>query len=214
MSAGGLSPARLGRMHDVMAGYVERGEVPGLVTLVSRRGEVQVDAIGAMAMDGSEPIQQDTIFRISSMTKPVTAVATMILVEECAVRLDDPVDRWLPELADRRVLRRLDAPLANTVPAQRPITVRDLLTFRLGFGQMMALPDAYPILQRANELQIGMGPPQPSAMPEPPAGLPLRGRWPGLDRRRLSSLWTDDAEREQIRQRAHPIATLSGNHDH
>ena len=62
MSSGGLSRARLGRMHDVMKGYVERGEVPGLITLVSRRGEVHVDAIGTMAYQGSDPMQRDTIF--------------------------------------------------------------------------------------------------------------------------------------------------------
>src|SRR5919202_1949899 len=98
----GLSRARLGRMHDVMAGYVERGEVPGLVTLVSRRGEVHVDAIGTKAVGGSDPIRRDTIFRISSMTKPITAAATMILVEDCSLRLDEPVDRLLPELAGRK----------------------------------------------------------------------------------------------------------------
>src|SRR5438067_3600057 len=165
MSTAGLSKARLGRMHDIMVGYVERGEVPGLVTLISRRGEVHVDAIGTRAVADPAPMRRDTIFRISSMTKPITAVATMILVEECKVRLDEPVDRWLPELADRRVLKRLDGPLDDTVPAKRPITVRDLLTFRMGFGQMMAPPDAYPILRAANELQIGMGPPNPSSMP-------------------------------------------------
>ena len=99
MSTGGLSKTRLGRMHGVMAGYVEHGEVPGLVTLVNRRGEVHVDAIGAMAVGGREPIQRDTIFRIASMTKPITAVATMILVEECNLRLDAPEDRLLRELA-------------------------------------------------------------------------------------------------------------------
>ena len=68
MSIGGLSKARLGRMHDVMAGHVEHGEVPGIVTLVSRRGEVHVDAIGTKAVGGSDPIRRDTIFRITSMT--------------------------------------------------------------------------------------------------------------------------------------------------
>src|SRR2546427_3605053 len=137
MSTGGLSRVRLGRMHDVRAGYVERGEVPGLVTLVSRRGEVHVDAIGTRAIEDSTPIRRDTISRISSMTKPITAVATMILVEECKVRLDEPVDRWLPELSGRKVLKRLEGPLDDTVPAIRPTTVRDLLTFRMGFGVVM-----------------------------------------------------------------------------
>jgi CubicO group peptidase (beta-lactamase class C family) len=96
MSIGGLSKARLGRMHDVMVGYVERGEVPGLVTLVSRRGEVRVDAIGSKALGGDDPIRRDTIFRIASLTKPITAAATMILVEEWTLRLDEPVDRCCP----------------------------------------------------------------------------------------------------------------------
>src|SRR5213592_4332760 len=161
-----MSRAKLRRTHDVMAGYVERGEVPGVVTLISRHGEVHVDAIGAKSI-GGDPVRRDTIFRISSMTKPIIAVATMILVEECKVRLDEPVDRWLPELAERKVLKRLEGPLDDTVPANRPITTRDLLTFRMGFGQMMAPPDAYPILKSANALQIGMGPPNPSAMPAP-----------------------------------------------
>ncbi|HEV2579824.1 MAG TPA: serine hydrolase domain-containing protein [Ktedonobacteraceae bacterium] len=178
MSNGGLSRARLGRMHHVMIGYVERGEVPGLVTLVSRRGEVHIDAIGMMAVGSNDPMVRDTIFRISSMTKPITAVATMILVEECKLRLDEPVDRLLPELAERKVLKRLDGPLDDTVPANRPITVRDLLTFRMGFGQMMAFPDAYPILKAANEQQIGMGPPSPSAMPAPDEWIRRLGSLP------------------------------------
>jgi len=120
-----------------------------------------------MTLGGSDPIQRDTIFRIASMTKPITAAATMILVEECKLRLDEPVDSLLPELADRRVLKRLEGPLDETVPAIRPITVRDLLTFRMGFGQMMAPPDAFPILKAASEQQIGMGPPMPQAMPAP-----------------------------------------------
>ncbi len=178
MSTAGLSRARLARMHDVMAGYVERGEVPGLVTLVSRRGEVHVDAIGAQAFTDPTPMRRDTIFRISSMTKPITAAATMILVEECKLRLDDPVDRWLPKLADRQVLKQLDGPLDDTEPAKRAITVRDLLTLRMGFGQMMAPPDAYPILKAANEQQIGMGPPTPSSMPAPDEWMRRLGQLP------------------------------------
>src|SRR5689334_20900846 len=107
MSTGGLSKTRLGRMREVMAGYVERGDVPGLVALVSRHGEVHVEVLGRQAVGGA-PMRRDTIFRISSMTKPVTGAAAMILVEECKLRLDEPVDRLLPELANRQVLKRLD----------------------------------------------------------------------------------------------------------
>src|SRR6266446_10092893 len=165
MSTAGLSQARLARMHDVMAGYVERGEV-------------HVDVIGTQAIGDSLPMRRDTIFRISSMTKPIIAVATMILVEECKLRLDEPVDRWLPELAERKVLKRLDGPLDDTVSAKRPITVRDLLTFRMGFGQMMAPQDTYPILKAASEQQLGMGPPSPSSMPVPDEWIRRLGSHP------------------------------------
>jgi len=167
MSSGGLSKARLGRMHDVMAGYVERGAVPGIVTAVSRHGEVRVDAIGMKAVGGSDPMRRDTIFRIASMTKPIAAAAAMILVEECKLRLDEPVDRLLPELADRKVLKRLDGPLDDTVPANRPITVRDLLTLRMGFGFILEPSGATPIQRAASELQVMPGPPKPPT-PHPP----------------------------------------------
>ena len=167
MSTGGLSGPRLRRLRDVVTGYVERGDVPGAVTLIARRGEVHVEAVGTTAVGGRDPVQRDTIFRISSMTKPITAVATLMLVEECALRLDDAVDRLMPELAGRRVLTRLDGPLDETVPADRPITVRDLLTFRMGWGIVMAPPDSYPIQQAMSERRLGQGPPAPSTPPAP-----------------------------------------------
>jgi CubicO group peptidase (beta-lactamase class C family) len=166
MSTGGLSTARLGRMHGVMAGYVERGVVPGVVTLVSRRGEVHVDAIGTKAFGGSDPMRRDTIFRVASVTKPIVAAAAMILVEECALRLDEPVDPWLPELADRRVLRTIESPLDDTVPANRPITLRDLLTFRLGIGAVMVFPPRYPIQQAMAEAGVAPGPTLPAHAPD------------------------------------------------
>jgi CubicO group peptidase (beta-lactamase class C family) len=163
--AGGLSKARLERMHDVLAGHVADGDMPGLVTLVSRRGETHVDAIGKMAIGGA-PMARDTIFRITSMTKPVTAVAALILVEECKLRLDEPVDRWLPELADRKVLRAIEAPLDDTVPAKRPITLRDLLTFRSGHGMIMVFPERYPIQKAIAEAGFAPGPVFPSFAPD------------------------------------------------
>jgi CubicO group peptidase (beta-lactamase class C family) len=179
MSLGGLSMARLDRLRDVLGGYVERGEIPGLVALVSRHGYIHIDALGTLAAGGERgPVRRDSLFRISSMTKPITAAATMILVEDCALRLDEPVDGLLPELADRQVLSSIDAPLDDTVPARRPISVRDLLTFRMGFGLVMAPPDAYPILAEANERQIGLGPPHPSAFLEPDEWLRRLGDLP------------------------------------
>ena len=164
MTSLGLSKERLGRLHDIMSRHIDRGVSPGLVTAVSRRGETHIDAVGATDLDGSHAMRPDTIFRISSMTKPVTAVATLILLEECVLRLDEPVDRFLPELADRRVVRRIDGPLDDTVPARRPITVRDLLTFRMGFGGYFG---PCPVQDAAAPLQVSAGPPAPALPPEP-----------------------------------------------
>ena len=177
MSGGGLSKMRLARMRDVMAGYVERGEVTGLVLAVSRRGETVIEAIGATDLAGT-PIHSDTIFRISSLTKPITAAATMMCVEECSLRLDEPVDRLLPELADRVVLRHMDGPLDDTVPAGRPVTVRDLLTFRWGFGMVIAPPDMYPIQRAMTELRLGQGAPDPQVPPEPDEWIRRLGTLP------------------------------------
>jgi CubicO group peptidase (beta-lactamase class C family) len=156
MSASGLSPVRLRRLREVLTRHVESGDMPGLVALVARRGEVHVEAIGTLEAGGSEPMRRDTIFRIASVTKQIAAAAAMTLAEECRLRLDDPVDGVLPELAGRQVLTRIDAPLDDTVPAGRPITLRDLLTFVWGLGAIMAPPGQYPI-QRAME-EAGLGP--------------------------------------------------------
>ena len=164
-------------VHDVMAGYVERGAMPGLVTLIAQGDAVHVDAIGTLTIDGTEPMQRDTIFRIASMTKPITAAATMLLVEDGTLSLDDSVEQLLPELADRRVLKRLDGPVDDTVAAVRPITVRDLLTFVLGCG--LVFDPTLPIVQAAADQGFIIGPPQPQAPPPPDewmqrlASLPL-----------------------------------------
>ena len=177
MSASGLSPVRLRRLGEVLTRHVESGDMPGLVALVARRGEVHVEAIGTLAADGSEPMRRDTIFRIASVTKQVAAAAAMTLVEECQLRLDDPVDDLLPELADRRVLTRIDAPLDDTVPAHRPITLRDLLTFVFGLGALMAPPADCPIQRAMNEAGLDPGPGEPGIAPDEwmkrLGGLPL-----------------------------------------
>src|SRR5256886_14772200 len=163
MTPGGLSTAGLAHLHDVMSGHVEAGEMPGLVTLVARGDDVHIDTIGSLSFADRPPLDRSAIFRIASLTKPITAVTTMALVDEGLLRLDQPVDDLLPELADRRVLRAVDAELDDTVAADRPITVEDLLSYRLGFGSIMAPPDSYPI-QRA-EAEVGLqsigGPPWP-----------------------------------------------------
>src|SRR5205085_9114943 len=145
MSTAGLSKSRLERMHRVLSGHVERREMPGLVALVSHHDDVRVEALGTLAFGNPAPMKRDTIFRIASITKPITAVAAMILVEECQLRLDESIEAWLPELANRRVLKSISSDLDDTVPALRAITLRDLLTYRMGFGSVMAMPDTYPI---------------------------------------------------------------------
>lgn len=163
----GFSTAGVAHMRDVLASHVTRDDMPGLVTLISQRGYTHVEALGSLAVGGKTPMRRDTIFRIASMSKPIIAAATMILVEDGKLHLDEPVVRLLPELANRTVLKRLDGPLNDIVPAIRPITVRNLLTFCWGFGLIMGMPDDYPILKAANNLHIGMGPPSPSATPAP-----------------------------------------------
>jgi len=135
-------------MHAALARHVEPGHLPGLVALVHQGGREHREVIGTMGFESREPIRRDTLFRLASTTKPITAIGAMILVEECRIRLNDSVEEWLPELANRRVLRTIDSPLDDTVPAARSITLRDLLTFRSGYGEVMFLAPTSPY-QRA-----------------------------------------------------------------
>src|SRR5262249_46702424 len=177
----GLSKAGLKRMHQVLSGHVEREEIPGLVALVSRDDEVHVEVLGTLSVGGRIPMQRDTIFRIASLTKPITAVAAMILVEECKLRLDESIEPWLPELANRRVLKSISLQPDDTVPALRAITVRDLLTYRMGFGSVMAMPDTYPIQRLIREYRIGGdGPMLPSQAPPADEWLQRLGSLPWL----------------------------------
>lgn len=147
-------------LHATMEGFVTRGAVPGVVTAVSQDGDLNVDAIGVQTV-GDAPMRRDTIFRISSLTKPITAAAAMLLVDDGALRLDEPVDRLLPELANRRVLRSVDGRLDDTVAATRAMVVSDVLSSRMGLGLIMAAPDSYPIQRALTELEIVTGPPKP-----------------------------------------------------
>jgi len=167
MSAGkGLNGSGVAGLHAAMAGYVERGEIPGITTLVAQGDDVSVDAVGVTRVGGTTQMERDSIFRIASISKPVTAAAAMVLVDEGRLRLDDAVEEWLPELANRRVLRSIGSALDDTVPARRAITVRDLLTFTFGFGSVMAMPGTYPIQQPIADGHLGAdGPPHPSLIP-------------------------------------------------
>ena len=143
-----------------LKGHVDSGFTPGLVALADRAGETHAFTDGKATLGAAQPIARDTLFRIASMTKLLTAVAVMMLVEEGRVRLDEPVDRLIPELANRRVLKRLDGPIDDTVPADRPITVEDLLTFRLGWG--ISFDPDLPIVKAITALNlVGFGMPDP-----------------------------------------------------
>ena len=181
MSTAGLSKSRLEQMHQVLSGHIERKDMSGLVALVSHGDDVYVEALGTMAMGHPTPMKRDTIFRIASITKPIAAVAAMILVEECKLRLDESIEPWLPELANRRVLKSIASEVDDTVPARRAITVRDLLTYRMGFGSIMAMPGTYPIQKLIRDYRIGGdGPILPSQAPATEEWLQKLGSLPLL----------------------------------
>jgi CubicO group peptidase (beta-lactamase class C family) len=113
--------------------YVDEGALAGAATLVWRRGHiVQTASVGRRDLVTGLPVERDTIFRIASMTKPVTTVAALMLLEEGRFRLDDPIGEFAPELAEMRVLKDPNGPLDETIEATRPITFDDLLTHRSG----------------------------------------------------------------------------------
>lgn len=150
------SPAapRYQAVQDFMDTIVAIGQAPGAVWLIDHRGEVEVGTVGTMDFESGEPMRRDAVFRIASVTKPIVAVAALTLVERGEIGLDDPVDPWLPELADRRVIRTLESPLDDTVPAERPITLRDILSFKMGLGFFFDPPGTYPIQEAFAEAGI------------------------------------------------------------
>ena len=160
--AGPFTAEGLERLDAVLASHVKNGSMPGLVALVARGGETHTTAVGTIAFDDPTPMATDILVRIASLTKPITAAAAMTLVEGGLLELGESVERLLPELADRRVLSSVEAELDDTVPAERPITVEDLLTFRLGFGSVMLPPGSTPIQRAEEKLQLRtLGPPWP-----------------------------------------------------
>ena len=182
-SAAGLTAAGLDGLHAAAQRHVADDKVPGLVALVARGGQVHIEALGKLAV-GGPPVARDSIFRIASTTKPITAAVTLAVAAEGLIGLDEPVDRLLPELAARRVLRRMDGPLDDTVPATRAITVRDLLTFTFGFGmtgEMFASPEPWPIVAATDELRLAtIGPPDPPVPPDPDTWIASLGTLPLL----------------------------------
>ena len=173
MTAGGFSLRRLARLRELLERQVDSGFVPGVLAVLARHGEVHVEATGNLAFEGAgsrAPMAGDTICRMSSMTKPIVAACAMTLVEDGTLRLDDPVDELLPELADMTVLADPNGPLEDTVPAKRMITLRDLLTFTLGTGMVPAEPGTIPISDALGALEP---PPAPDEWIRRLGALPL-----------------------------------------
>jgi CubicO group peptidase (beta-lactamase class C family) len=158
--------------------------VPGLVALVARGADVHVEALGTLSVGGTA-VSRDSLFRIASTTKPITAAATMALLDEGLIALDQPVDELLPELANRRVLRRMDGPLDDTLPAERAITPRQLLSFTFGFGMVMEMftsPTPWPVVEATEHLHLSTvaGPPNRAEQPEPDVWIANLGTLPLL----------------------------------
>jgi CubicO group peptidase (beta-lactamase class C family) len=130
----GQEGERMSALGDLLRGYVEAGTLPGAVALVARGDRVEVEAVGSVDTDGSAPMARDTIFRIASITKPIVAAGLLTLLEDGRLALDEPVDAWLPELAKPVVVRTPASPVDDVVPADRSITVEDVLTYRTGYG--------------------------------------------------------------------------------
>jgi CubicO group peptidase (beta-lactamase class C family) len=131
----GFDADMLGQVPAALKGVIDSGVLSGAVTLVWRKGEVvQVNTLGQRDVARGLPMERDTLFRIASMTKPVTSVAAMMLVEEGKLKLDDPITKWLPELGGMVVLDDATGPLDKTSPAARDITVEDLMTHRAGLA--------------------------------------------------------------------------------
>ena len=151
--------ARLWPFLKVAKDATAKGDPVGLVALVWRKGEIFDAAVGLRNVEESLPMRRDTIFRIASMTKPITSVLILILMEEGKLRLNDPVVKWAPELANRRVLKDPEGPIDDTYPSPREITIEDLLTHRSGlafdFSARGPIADAY---RRTLENLIALGP--------------------------------------------------------
>src|SRR5262245_8918379 len=177
----GFDARRIGRLREVMARRVEVDDVGGVAWLAACDGDVEVGTAGVVTRDEPAPIERDSVFRIASMSKPIAAVAALLLVEECRLRLDDPVDDLLPELANRQVLLDPLGPVDGpTEPALRPITVRDVLTFRLGYGMAFDWPWPQPFLDATMDLGIATAPPEPQLAPDPETWIARLGTMPLL----------------------------------
>jgi CubicO group peptidase (beta-lactamase class C family) len=174
---------------EALRDAVTAERVPGAIVGVRHHGQTTLAAIGTTTPDGDVPLPVDALLRLSSDTKPLVAALALVLAADGALALDEPVDRLLPELSGHRVLRRLDVPVdpatgvpaeVDTVPAERPVTVEDLLTMRMGFGWTVD-EGPCPTLDAAVALGLGFGPPDPQGPPPPDEWLARLARLPFLD---------------------------------
>jgi CubicO group peptidase (beta-lactamase class C family) len=181
--AEGFTSEGIERLHVTAARHVGDTLVPGLVALIACGDETHVETLGSLTVGGA-PVARDSLFRIASTTKPITAAATLALIGEGLLGLDEPIERLLPELADRRVLVRMDGPLNETVQAQRAITTRDLLTFTFGFGMVVDMfmsPTPWPIMTAEERLGLAtLGAPRPDVQPDADTWIANLGTLPLL----------------------------------
>ena len=170
---------RTGLVIEILERHIETGYLTGAVALIGHGTHAEVVAVGDQSRETPGLMQRDSLFRITSMTKPITAVVTLMLVDEGQLRLTERIDHWLPELARPRVLRNPSGPLDDTVPAKRPITVEDLLTFRCGLGFVPTAGADSPLERRIAELRLlGFGPPDPASPLGPDEWLRRLGTLP------------------------------------
>jgi CubicO group peptidase (beta-lactamase class C family) len=176
-----MSSGDAGRRPDVIdlqslvQSFVDVGDAPGVVALVARGEDVELAAAGSLDVEGSAPMAPDTIMRVASITKPITAAAVMLLVDDGRLAVDDPISRWLPELASPVVVRTPSSPVDDVVPAVRPITVEDLLTFRAGWGfpSDFSLPAVQPLFTDLHQGPSSEGVPPPDEWLAVLARIPL-----------------------------------------
>ncbi|MGK3209137.1 serine hydrolase domain-containing protein [Amycolatopsis sp. MEPSY49] len=150
-------------LRETLQRHVDAGTLPGAVAVVDRAGQREVVAVGSVDVEGSRPMTGDSLFRIASITKPITAAAVLTLVDDGTLAFDDPIGRWLPELADPNVVRTPSSPVDDVVPAKRPITVFDVLTGQAGWGfasdfTLPAVQALFPVQGDGREVQSFPGP--------------------------------------------------------
>lgn len=163
-------------LDSVLQAHVAVEPLPGMVGLIARGERIEVSAVGSVELEGTVPMARDSIFRVASLSKPITAAAVMLLVDDGLIALDDPVAQWLPELAAPVVVRTPAGPIEDVLPAARPITVFELLASRAGYGfpSDFSLPAVQLLFS-----ELKQGPPQPQLVAAPDewmatlSGIPL-----------------------------------------